>query len=241
METHDDASNSPLSALEDKLATLDSERAKLILEINNLRNDSKDTSTRALPSLLGSPVLQRPVATPAEKIQLFLALFRCREDVFPRRWENLKTGKQGYSLACENEWVKPICQKPKIRCSECTHQKFPPLNEDAAGSHLKGLATIGTYAIREDDSCVFLACDADLAIGAVNDKSFPLLISDRKDHLDLLQALIKEGHTEQNPIEIVRLDGDLSGKERRHAIEQIAILRAAAKPMLLMSTASLIG
>ena len=28
-------------------------------------------------------------------------------------------------------------------------------------SHLKGQVTIGTYAIREDDSCAFLACDFD--------------------------------------------------------------------------------
>jgi hypothetical protein len=26
-------------------------------------------------------------------------------DVFPRHWRNAKTGVQGYSPACSNEWV----------------------------------------------------------------------------------------------------------------------------------------
>ena len=31
--------------------------------------------------------------TPSEKIALFLSLFRCREDVYPRLWENAKDGR----------------------------------------------------------------------------------------------------------------------------------------------------
>lgn len=38
--------------------------------------------------------------TPAEKVALFLDLFGTRRSVFPRRWENGKTGKSGYSPAC---------------------------------------------------------------------------------------------------------------------------------------------
>lgn len=153
-----------LQQLEEKLAVLDSERAKLILEINNLRNASRsEAPKRKLPPLLGQSARVQPPVTPAYKIQLFLKLFRCREDVFPKRWENPKSGKQGYSPVCANEWVKPICQKPKIRCAECNHQKFSALNEEAVASHLKTPLTIGTYAIRADDSCVFLACDFDEA------------------------------------------------------------------------------
>ena len=35
------------------------------------------------------------MVTPAEKIDLFLNLFRCREDVYPQVWQNTKTGKIG--------------------------------------------------------------------------------------------------------------------------------------------------
>ncbi len=151
-----------LKILEGKLASLDTERAKLILEINTLRNHIlKDRKTDSLPTILGRGSLSTTPQTPLEKIDLFLKLFRCREDVYPMRWENSKTGKQGYSPVCDLEWVKPICQKPTIRCSECQHQKFPPLDSFAVESHLKGHTTIGTYAIRADDTCSFLACDFD--------------------------------------------------------------------------------
>lgn len=151
-----------LKDLEEKLVTLDTERAKLILEINSLRSHHiKGKKSEALPVILGRVSLTTIPQSPQEKIDLFLKLFRCREDVYPKRWENSKTGKQGYSPVCDLEWVKPICQKPTIRCSECQHQNFPPLDSFAVESHLKGHTTIGTYAIRADDTCSFLACDFD--------------------------------------------------------------------------------
>lgn len=39
-----------------------------------------------------------------EKIELFLSLFRGREDIYARRYYSLKTGKSGYVPACKNEW-----------------------------------------------------------------------------------------------------------------------------------------
>ena len=99
--------------------------------------------------------------TPEEKADIFLKLFRARESVYPRLWENSKTGKKGYAPACRNEWVRGVCEKPKVKCSECTHQAFPPLDRDAVLDHLRGRHTIGTYAIREDNTCVFLAADFD--------------------------------------------------------------------------------
>ncbi|MBI4622995.1 MAG: hypothetical protein HY736_07185 [Verrucomicrobia bacterium] len=43
-------------------------------------------------------------STPAEKVALFLELFATRRSVFPQRWENARTGKDGYSPVCDNEW-----------------------------------------------------------------------------------------------------------------------------------------
>lgn len=150
-----------IKTLEEKLAKLDAERAKLILEMNSLRNRRIDIQAEALPVILGRSCFPNVPQTPQEKINLFLKLFRCREDVYPKRWENSKTGKQGYSPACDLEWVKPICQKPTIKCSDCHHQKFSSLDSFTVESHLKGHITIGTYAIRADDTCLFLACDFD--------------------------------------------------------------------------------
>jgi hypothetical protein len=40
------------------------------------------------------------LSSPEDKIALFRSLFRGRDDVYPRRFENRKTGKSGYSPAC---------------------------------------------------------------------------------------------------------------------------------------------
>jgi superfamily II DNA or RNA helicase len=148
--------------LEQELAELDSKRAALILKVNALRNAmASGTAPASFPPPIGRPSLESIPSNNTEKVALFLKLFRGREDVFPKRWENPKTGKSGYSPACRNEWVKPICQKPQIKCGECKHQNFPLLDEAAIEGHLKGPTIVGTYAIREDDTCTFLACDFD--------------------------------------------------------------------------------
>ncbi len=74
----------------------------------------------------------------AEKVALFRSLFRGRDDVFPRRWENAKTGKVGYAPACHNEWVRGICEKPRIKCSDCPNQAFVPVTDEVVRSHLQG-------------------------------------------------------------------------------------------------------
>ncbi len=65
--------------------------------------------------------------TPAEKVALFLRLFRGRDDVYPKLWQNPKTGKKGYAPACANEWVRGVYEKPRVKCGECSNQAFLPL------------------------------------------------------------------------------------------------------------------
>jgi hypothetical protein len=55
-----------------------------------------------------------------QKVALFRRLFRGRTDVYPVRWES-KAGKTGYAPACANEWRAGICEKPRIKCSDCGH------------------------------------------------------------------------------------------------------------------------
>jgi hypothetical protein len=62
--------------------------------------------------------------TPDENISIFRSFFRGREDVYPRRFENRKSGKTGYAPVCSNEWVRGICAKPKIKCSEYSDRKL---------------------------------------------------------------------------------------------------------------------
>jgi len=86
-----------------------------------------------------------------DKIRLFRSLFRGREDVYATLWISERTGKKGYSPACENPWAartgKPI--------------QYFPLTDEVVRAHLEGEKTIGIYPLLKDNSCWFLACDFD--------------------------------------------------------------------------------
>ena len=104
---------------------------------------------------------------PEAKIALFRSLFRGREDVYPRRFESRKTGKAGYSPACANEWVRGVCEKPRVKCAECPHRRFLPVTDEVIRWHLSGQDddgrdfVMGVYPMLQDETCFFLAADFD--------------------------------------------------------------------------------
>ncbi len=108
--------------------------------------------------------------SPAElKIALFRRLFRGRPDVYSQRFHNRKTGKSGYQPACGNQWLRGICEKPKIRCMDCTNSRFLPVSDEVVRWHLSGKDPTGThfvmgvYPMLQDETCYFLAADFDKA------------------------------------------------------------------------------
>lgn len=144
--------NSPMGHVRGKLA----EARRRVLE---LEEEIARLERRGQLELPATPVTSRIPQSPAEKVALFLDLFGTRRSVFPKRWENTKTGKSGYAPACDNEWRAGVCRNPQIKCTECPHQKFPPLDNRAVEAHLRGSQTLGVYAITADNSCRFLAAD----------------------------------------------------------------------------------
>jgi len=108
-------------------------------------------------------VTDAPVQSSATKIALFRSLFRGRLDVFPRLWMNSRTGKRGYAPACANEWVRGICEKPRIKCGECPNQAFIPFGDKVILDHLRGLHVVGVYPLLTDETCWLLALDLDKA------------------------------------------------------------------------------
>jgi superfamily II DNA or RNA helicase/very-short-patch-repair endonuclease len=104
---------------------------------------------------------------PEMKIALFRALFRGREDVYPRRFESRRTGKTGYQPACANEWVQGICEKPRVKCNDCKHRRPVPVTDEAIRGHLSGQDgegkdfVMGIYPMLQDETCFFLAVDFD--------------------------------------------------------------------------------
>jgi len=144
-----------------------------LTELTHKRNESRErlaalktelTTLESIPVTPSTPAVQ-PVAdipTTAEgKISLFRQLFRGRDDVFPLLWMSSKTGRKGYSPACSNEWVRGVCEKPRVKCGECPNQAFLPLSGQVILDHLQGRHTIGVYPLLRNETCWFLAADFD--------------------------------------------------------------------------------
>ena len=108
-------------------------------------------------------------SSPQTKIALFRSLFRGRDDVYARRFESRRTGKSGYAPACANEWVRGVCEKPRIKCAECPNRRFLPVTDDVIRWHLSGYDpegqpfVAGIYPLLQDETCYFLAVDFDKA------------------------------------------------------------------------------
>jgi hypothetical protein len=136
-----------------ELARLRSENARLVglLEAHGI--------AWRIPAPVTEPVAAAPLSTD-EKVALFRRLFRGRSDVYPVRWES-KAGKSGYSPACANEWRAGVCEKPRIKCSDCGKRLLVPLTDQTIYDHLAGRHTVGVYPLLADDSCHFLAVDFD--------------------------------------------------------------------------------
>jgi len=144
------------------LRELDEQRATAERALRGLEVELAEIEATQLPgrSEAGTHSVTEP-STPAEKVALFRSLFRGREDVYPTLWANAKTGRTGYAPACANEWVRGVCEKPRVRCGECPNQAFVPMMDQVIVEHLQGRKVIGVYPILPDETCWFLAADFD--------------------------------------------------------------------------------
>lgn len=143
----------------------------------------------------GLPITDKIPQSPQEKIQLFLRLFRCRENVYPKLWENLKQNSKGYSPVCSNEWRHGISLKSYDRF-------FPNQDYIPKGGFGNLIALPLQKQPREDGNTVFLddkllpyedqwkylsetRCLSSLDLDCLNRKYFPGLSRDNvKDERD---------------------------------------------------------
>lgn len=77
----------------------------------------------------------------AAKIVLFRTLFCGREDVYATRWDNLRTGKSGWSPAVVGGPVN--ARRPD--------RAYLPLTDEVIESHLSGRIHVGIYPLLRDD------------------------------------------------------------------------------------------
>ncbi len=151
-----------IKAIQSELLELD---ARKVL----LQNELRQLESLRLSSLAKS-VAPSAVSPQEDKVALFRSLFRGRDDVFPRRFESVKTGKSGYQPVCRNEWVRPICRKPQVKCRDCDSRDFVPMSDGVIRNHLMGADpadrhardyVIGVYPMLPNETCWFLAIDFD--------------------------------------------------------------------------------
>ena len=125
------------------------------LRINEQKSESSIVIEEELP--------RANIISTQEKVALYRRLFRGRTDVYPIRWESKTSDKTGYAPACANEWRTGVCEKPRIKCSDCGNRLLIPLSDSIIFDHLAGEHTVGVYPLLPDDSCHFLAVDFDEA------------------------------------------------------------------------------
>ncbi len=138
------------------LAAMQAENARLIALL-----DANGIEWRLPPEPASAPEPEPSQLSTDEKVALFCRLFRVRTDVYSIRWESKSSGRSGYAPACANEWLAGVCEKPRIKCADCSNRLLIPLTDAVIYEHLAGKRTVGVYPLLTDDTCYFLAVDFD--------------------------------------------------------------------------------
>ncbi|MHB1934999.1 MAG: TOTE conflict system archaeo-eukaryotic primase domain-containing protein [Acidobacteriaceae bacterium] len=114
-----------------------------------------------LTQATGTALLESKEERSRKRLALFRGLFRGREDVYARRWENVR-GQSGYSPATLRDWKAINESRPEDRKKvDLKTRKFLPLTDTVIEGHLLGNGTIGVYPLFSDETCWFLAVDFD--------------------------------------------------------------------------------
>ncbi|MCF8077840.1 MAG: helicase, partial [Desulfobacterales bacterium] len=161
-----------IKSIKGQLSDLDAKREELKQALDHLLAQKYSIAEHKETFGDSSPVAVTRNSHENKKIGLFRSLFRGRDDVYPKRFESKRSGKSGYQPVCRNEWVRPVCQKPRIKCGNCENRDFVSLSDDVIRKHLIGFDpadprrqefVIGVYPMLPDETCWFLAVDFDKA------------------------------------------------------------------------------
>jgi superfamily II DNA or RNA helicase len=100
-----------------------------------------------------------------EYMNLFLSLFRGREDVFAIRWE--KDGKSGYMPAYDLNWDEFRIHKANGgTLKDFQHKKYSPFTKQRIKNHFEGKEVVGIYPLLTDNSSWFIAADFDESLSS---------------------------------------------------------------------------
>jgi len=160
-----------------RISELEAQNLTLIAENERLRNalglplenvavqQSIPESTYPIEKEITTSFLNK-YNPPAEKIELFVSLFRGRTDVYAKRCYSKKYESSYYIPACKNEWVRGVCDRTRTKCKDCSNRDLLPLTKEVIDSHLRnkdenGAGIVGIYPLLSDETCLFLAIDFD--------------------------------------------------------------------------------
>lgn len=150
-----------LAQAEARLKDLERESAETRARIKALRAQLSPPPSDRLYQITPPPRAAVQEMTSGDKVALFGQLFRGRQDVFARLWVNPKKQTKGYAPACANEWVRGVCEKPRVKCGDCPNQAFLKFDDQAILGHLQGRHVVGVYPLLPDETCWLLAVDFD--------------------------------------------------------------------------------
>ena len=172
--TKDGSGVPPLESPEEENTRLRAENARLqrLLAAHNIpipqlapKNSPLSTTDETAPPLDRDERARKRIA-------LFRSLFRGREDVYARRWEN-SDGRSGYMPAALKDWSAINKSRPEDRKRvDQKTRKVLPMTDSVIESHLLGKETIGVYPLLPDETCWFLAADFDKKTWEQDAKAF---------------------------------------------------------------------
>jgi hypothetical protein len=133
-------------------------------ELNIQKQECKPTENENTPAETLFPF--NKFSKPNEKIKLFMSLFRGRTDVYAKRCYSKNHDSSYYMPACKNEWVYGVCERPRVKCKNCSKRELLPVTEAVIEHHLRnrdenGNGVVGIYPLLPDETCLFLAVDFD--------------------------------------------------------------------------------
>ena len=143
-----------IEGIDSRIAFLRDQKAKLSCQLESIPAEINE-------SLLAVVQESASKADHTDNLEIFKGFFRGRQDVYAKFWLSRKTGKSGYSPVCKNEWKPKICQKPYVKCSDCSSRGLAPLDDVALSKHLNGECILGIYPLLQNENCLFLAVDFD--------------------------------------------------------------------------------
>jgi superfamily II DNA or RNA helicase len=139
-------------AVETELARLRAENGRLLRLLKLTPQQAAPPGPAQAAYFEVPPGMVDDGSAPKEKVAFYAALFAARTDVYATRFDNPRTGKNGWVPAVRGQWRKGTRHEDR---------DYLPLTRAVLAAHLKGEVHIGLYPLLDGDKCWWLAADFD--------------------------------------------------------------------------------